>query len=149
MPSEPTVPEAWAEGIPKEYQAALYGATLDVVQLPPFTEITEARNPSTVVMAAEIFPSHRYVRICLMADYTVRTMSPEDYEKLLGRPQNAVFARVLDGAQKAEWDQTIGKRAKKVAAERAKQKKDAAAATAPASTAPVKPEVELPHGSGH
>jgi hypothetical protein len=141
MPSERTVPEAWAEGIPKEYLGPLYGATLDVVGLPPVGEIVEAKNPSSVVMAAEIFPSHRYVRICLMADYTVRTLSPEDYEKLMARPQNEVFARVLEGARQSEWDQTIGKKAKKLAAERAKKKKEAAAAT--------KSEVEAPHGAGH
>jgi hypothetical protein len=149
MPSEPTVPEAWAEGIPKEYQAALYGATLDVVQLPPVKAITEPTNPSRVVMAAEVFPSHRYVRICLMADSTVRTMSAEDYEKLLSRPENAVFARVLEGARKAEWDQKIGKNAKKLADERAKRKKAAEASTAAAATAASKPAVEASHGAEH
>jgi hypothetical protein len=77
-----------------------------------------------------------------MADFSVREMSIEDYEKLLQQPQNAVFAKVLLGARMAESDTRIAKAAKKIAEERAKQKAEEERAKKNGATQPAKAAAE-------
>jgi hypothetical protein len=139
-PSEPTVPLAWASGVPTEYQAAFHAAKYEVATLPMPKAIAEASNPSTLVMVTELNPAHRYEVYCMMADFSVRSMTPEAYEKLMQQPQNRVFAQVLLGARMASNDPKIGKAAKKIAEEKAKQS---------GKQAPAAPAVEPVRGPGH
>lgn len=134
-PSEPTIPEAWRAGIPSEYLGAFYAAQFEVEKLPVPTRIVEAQNPSTLIMAAELVPAHRYDRFVLMADFSVRSMSPEEYEKLLNLPQNGMFVKLLEGARKAADSPRLVKRAKEAAKEKAKARGTTLPAEAPKGAA--------------
>jgi hypothetical protein len=138
-PSEPTIPQAWASGVPMEYAPALHAASVEVTELPVPTAIAEAQNLSTLLMVVEIQPAHRYERHCIMADLSVRAMSVEEYDRLLLQPQNAVLARVLEGVRKAEADPRIVKAATKIRNEKkVEREKKAAEAKKAVASAPAR-----------
>jgi hypothetical protein len=119
-PSSTSVPASGPASMP----ATAAAPEFDEIILQPLPRATLAGDSQTL-MITEVASSHRHVRLCIMSDLSVQTLSHEQFYELLQQPQNIHFAKAYDRAVKVAAGQ-IKKPEKKPALQ-------ATSATSPAS----------------
>jgi hypothetical protein len=142
------MPAGWATSVPVGWQPVFFAASLPVTMLNESSAASlPAEDLSNLLVATELAPTHRYARMCLMADGSVRPLSFKEFDAVLALPQNTVFAKVLYGALRASTQPALSKAATQAATKPWSQSQPATASGPTRSSMPASTTAEAPSSS--